>query len=56
MPVGGAADVKSFDIIEISGSNNPKIVTHNDISVYSFEFWCDGGRRVTLERRVGRRT
>ena len=56
MPAGGAADVKSDGIIEISGSNNPKIDTHNDIFVNSFEFWCDGGRRVTLSRWAGRRT
>ena len=40
---GGAADVKSDDIIEISDPYNPKIDTHNDISVIYFEFWCDGG-------------
>ena len=51
--VGGAADVKSNDIIEISDPNNPKIDTHNDISVISFEFWCDGGRRVSFGRRRG---
>jgi len=40
---GGAADVKSNDIIEIRGKNNPKIDTHNDTSVISFEFCRDGG-------------
>ena len=43
MRAGGAADVKSDGIIEISGSNNLKIDTHNDISVISLEFWSDGG-------------
>ena len=32
-PAGGSADVKSFDIIEVSGSNNPKIDTNIDIYV-----------------------
>ena len=45
--------MKSNGFIEISGPNNPKIDTHDDISVISFEFWCDGGRRVTLGRPVG---
>ena len=48
---GGAADVISNDIIEISDPNNPKIDTNNGISVIFFEFWCVGGRRVTLSRR-----
>ena len=43
MSAVGAADVKSFDIIKISGPNNHKIDAHNDISVISFEFWCGGG-------------
>ena len=34
---------KSYAIIEIN------IDTHNDLSVISYEFWCDGGWRVTLE-------
>ena len=38
MAGGGAADVKSNDIIEISGPNNPKIDTYNDLSVISIEF------------------
>ena len=42
----------SKDIIEISDPNYPKIDTHNDLSVISYEFWCDGGRRVTLSRRA----
>ena len=50
------ADVNSNDSIKTSDPNNPKIDTHNDTSVISFEFWCDGGRRVTLSRRAGRRT
>ena len=50
------SDMKSNDVIEISGPNNPKIDTHNNISVVFLIFWCDGGRRLTLERRVGRRT
>ena len=49
-------DIKSNDIIEISVPNNPKIDTHNDISVIFLKFWCDSGRRVTLGRRAGRRT
>ena len=53
---GEAAEVKSNDISEISDPNNHKINTHADISVLSFEFWCDGGRRVSLDRRMGRRT
>ena len=48
-------DGKSNVIIEISGPNNPKIDTHNDISVIFVEFCCDGGRRVTFGRLVGRR-
>ena len=40
---GGAADLKSNGIVGISGPINPKIDTHNDISVISFEFWFDGG-------------
>ena len=36
---GGAADLKSNYIIEFSGPNNPKIDTHDHISVISFEFW-----------------
>ena len=40
--------VKSNGIIEISVPNNLKNVTNNDISVIFFEFWCDGGPRVTL--------
>ena len=55
MPASGAADVKSDGIIEISGSNNPKIDTHNDISVISLEFWCDGGRRFAAAMVVGGR-
>ena len=53
MPAVGSADIKSNGIIEISGPNNPKIDTHNAIFVISLEFCCDGGRRVTLGRRVG---
>ena len=34
---GGAADVKSNDIIKTSDPNNPKIDTHNDTSVISLE-------------------
>ena len=37
MSAVGAANVKSFDIIEISDPNNPKIDTHNDTSVISLE-------------------
>ena len=37
-PAGGAVDIKSNDIIEISVPNNPKIDTHNDISVISLNF------------------
>ena len=43
MLAGGAADVISNIIIEFSDPNNPKIDTHNNISVIFFEFWCDGG-------------
>ena len=35
---GGAAEVKSNDIIEISGPNNPKIDAHKDISVVFLRF------------------
>ena len=35
---GGAVDIKSNDIIEISVPNNPKIDTHNDISVIFLKF------------------
>ena len=35
---GGAADLKSNGIIGISGPINPKIDTHNDISVISLKF------------------
>ena len=56
LSAGWAADVKSDGIIEISGSKNPKTDTHNDISVNSFQFWCAGGRRVTLSRWAGQRT
>ena len=35
---GGASDLKSYGIIKISGLNNPKIDTHNEISVSCFEF------------------
>ena len=45
MAAGGAADVKSNVIIEISGPNKPKIDTHNDISVVFLTLWCDSGRR-----------
>ena len=45
---GGASDLKSYGIIKISGLNNPKIDTHNEIYVSCFEFKCDGGRRLTL--------
>ena len=38
MAGGGAADVKSNEIIEISNPNNPKIDTHNDIIVISITF------------------
>ena len=38
MSAVGAADVKSFDIIEISDPNNPKIDAHNDISVVFLRF------------------
>ena len=55
LPTGGSADLKSNGIIGISGPNKPKIDAHNDISVISFKFWCDGGRRVTPGRRAGRR-
>jgi len=55
-PAGGEADVKYSRIIEISDPNNPKIDTHNDISVIFFEFCCDGGQRVTFGRQAGRRT
>ena len=44
----GASDLKSYGIIKISGLNNPKIDTHNEISVSCFEFKYDGGRRLTL--------
>ena len=47
MSAVGAADVKSFDIIEISGPNNPKIDAHNDISVVFLRFKYDGGRPLT---------
>ena len=40
--------MKSNVVFEISGPNNPKIDTHNDISVVFLIFGCDGGRRVTL--------
>ena len=43
-----ASDLKSYGIIKISIPNNPKIDTHNEISVSCFEFKCDGGRRLTL--------
>ena len=63
MSAVGAADVKSFDIIEISDPNNPQIDAHNVISVVFLRFYYDGGRRatlfrrrVTLCRRAGRRT
>ena len=46
-------NLKSNGIIEISGPNNLNIDTHNDTSVISFEFWSDGGERVTLGRRAG---
>ena len=39
------ADMKSNGVIAISGPNNPKNDTHNDISVVFLTFWCDGGRR-----------
>ena len=55
LPTGGSADLKSNGVIGISGPNKPKINAHNDISVISFKFWCDGGRRVTPGRRAGRR-
>ena len=50
---GGAADLKSNDIIKFSGLNNLIIDTHNHISAISFEFWCGGGRRVTLDSGRG---
>ena len=40
--------MKFNGVIAISGQNNPKIDTHNDISVVFLIFGCDGGRRVTL--------
>ena len=42
-----AADVKYFDIIEITGPNSPKIDAHNDISVVFLRFKYDGGRPLT---------
>ena len=42
LSAGWAAAVKSDGIIEISAPNNPKINTHNDASVISFEFWNFG--------------
>ena len=56
MPAVVSAGMKSNGIIEISGPNNHKIDTHNDISVIFFEFCCDGGQRATFGRRAGRRT
>ena len=56
LSAGWAADMKSNVLIEFSGQNIPKIDTHNNISVVFLIFWFDGGRRVTLERRVERRT
>ena len=41
-PAGVAADVKSNSIIEFSGPNNPKIDTHNDISVISLDVKSNG--------------
>ena len=42
-PAGEAVDVKSNGIIKISGPNNPKIDTHNDIFVIFFEFGVTAG-------------
>ena len=36
-PAGGAADVESNEINEISDPNNPKLDTHIDTFVISFE-------------------
>ena len=47
MSAVGAADVKSFDIIEISDPNNPQIDAHNVISVVFLRFYNDGGRPFT---------
>ena len=44
LSAGGAADLKSYDITEFSGPNNPKIDTHNDIHVISnFDVTAGGG-------------
>ena len=43
--MGRSADTKYNGVIAISGPNNPKNDTHNDISVVFLTFWCDGGRR-----------
>ena len=40
-----SADMKYNGVIAISGINNPKSDTHNDISVVFLTFWCDVGRR-----------
>ena len=45
-PAGWEAGVKYNRIVEIRDPYNPKIDTHNDISVIFFEFCCDGGRRA----------
>ena len=43
---GLAADVKSEGIIEISGSNNPKIDTHNDTMSFSSDFSMTAGEHL----------
>ena len=50
--VGGAADIKSNDIIEISDPNNPKIDTHNDISVITLNFGVTAGGGCPLAADV----
>ena len=52
---GGVANVKYNRIIEISDQNNPKIDTHNDISIIILEFCCDGGRPLAGGRGGGRK-
>ena len=42
---GVPAGMKSNGGIAISGLNNPKNATYNDISVVFLTFWCDGMRR-----------
>ena len=53
MSAVGAADVKSFNIIEISEPNDAQIDGHNVISVVFLRIYYDGGRRATLYRRRG---